>query len=62
MQSCHSYLSIVWERNSQWHTTATFTPTMTGNNIGQNHEELRQPQHLNVQFRPPTKNLYIIKF
>jgi len=34
---------------------------MTGNNIGQNREELRQPQHLNVQFRPPTNNLNIKK-
>jgi len=48
-------------KNGQSHTTATFTPTMKGNNRGQYREELRQPQHLNIKFRPPTKNLYIIK-
>jgi len=48
-------------KNAQWHTTATFTPTTKGNNIGQNRKELRQPQHLTMQFRPPTKHLYIIK-
>jgi len=61
MQYPFNLISTLHGKKCPMHTTATFTPTTTGNNIGQNREELRQPQHLNMQFRPPTKHLYIIK-
>jgi hypothetical protein len=50
------------EKNGQRYTTATLTPTKTGNNKGQYLEELGQQRRLNIKFRPPTKNLHIKNF